>query len=70
MCPNGVGGADSALALQFDSLGPRLYDAFLKRGVLLRPLGNVVYFMPPYVITDAEVDRVIGCIREVVKQID
>jgi adenosylmethionine-8-amino-7-oxononanoate aminotransferase len=53
-----------------DSLGPRLYDAFLKRGVLLRPLGNVVYFMPPYVITDAEVDRVIGCIREVVKQID
>ena len=49
-----------------DSLGPRLYDAFLKRGVLLRPLGNVVYFMPPYVITDAEVDWVLGSIREVV----
>jgi adenosylmethionine-8-amino-7-oxononanoate aminotransferase len=53
-----------------DSLGPRLYDAFLKRGVLLRPLGNVVYFMPPYVITDPEVEWVIECIREVVKQVE
>jgi adenosylmethionine-8-amino-7-oxononanoate aminotransferase len=49
-----------------DSVGPRLYDEFLKRGVLLRPLGNVVYFMPPYVITDAEVDWVVGAIRDVV----
>src|SRR6266853_1911903 len=39
-----------------DDLGPRLYSAFLERGLLLRPLGNVLYFMPPYVITDKEVD--------------
>jgi adenosylmethionine-8-amino-7-oxononanoate aminotransferase len=39
-------------------IGPRLYDAFLKRGLLLRPLGNVLYFMPPYVITDEEVEWV------------
>ena len=50
-----------------DTIGPRLYTAFLERGLLLRPLGNVLYFMPPYVITDAEVDWVIGCIGEVVK---
>ena len=50
-----------------DDIGPRLYAEFLKRGVLLRPLGNVLYFMPPYVITDAEVDWVVGCIGEVVK---
>ena len=35
----------------FDRSGPRLAAAFLKRGILLRPLGNVVYFMPPYSIT-------------------
>jgi adenosylmethionine-8-amino-7-oxononanoate aminotransferase len=35
-------------------LGPRLYRTFLDRGLLLRPLGNVVYFMPPYVVSDAE----------------
>jgi len=50
-----------------DDLGPRLYNAFLERGILLRPLGNVLYFMPPYVVTDAEVDWVVGCIGEVVK---
>ena len=52
-----------------DSLGPRLYDEFLTRGLLLRPLGNIVYFMPPYVISDAEVDWVMACIREVVLQV-
>jgi adenosylmethionine-8-amino-7-oxononanoate aminotransferase len=33
--------------------GLRVYQYGLKHGVLLRPLGNVIYFMPPYVI-DAE----------------
>ncbi len=37
-----------------DQVGPRLAAAFLERGLLLRPLGNVVYFMPPYCITEAE----------------
>src|SRR5499427_7445594 len=49
-----------------DGLGPRLYNQFLERGILLRPLGNVLYFMPPYVITDAEVDWVTECMRDVV----
>lgn len=38
-----------------DGVGPRLAAAFLRRGLLLRPLGNVLYFMPPYVVTDDEV---------------
>jgi len=37
-----------------DGIGPRLAAAFLERGLLLRPLGNVVYFMPPYCITESE----------------
>jgi adenosylmethionine---8-amino-7-oxononanoate aminotransferase len=48
-----------------DQIGPRLSSAFLERGLLLRPLGNVLYFMPPYVITDNEVDWVLGQIGEV-----
>ncbi|HEY1726186.1 MAG TPA: adenosylmethionine--8-amino-7-oxononanoate transaminase [Steroidobacteraceae bacterium] len=31
----------------------------LERGVLLRPLGGVVYFVPPYVITPAEIDLMV-----------
>jgi adenosylmethionine-8-amino-7-oxononanoate aminotransferase len=38
--------------------GLRVYRQALARGVLLRPLGNVVYFMPPYVITPEEIDLV------------
>ena len=37
-----------------DQMGPRLSARFLARGLLLRPLGNIVYFMPPYAITDQE----------------
>mgnify|MGYP006265780265 FL=1 len=36
--------------------GLRVYRHALGRGVLLRPLGNVIYFMPPYVITPEEID--------------
>jgi len=35
--------------------GLRVYQHGLKNGVLLRPLGNVVYFMPPYVISSQEI---------------
>jgi len=49
-----------------DGIGPRLAAAFLDRGLLLRPLGNIVYFMPPYVITDEEVDWALGQIEQVV----
>ncbi len=36
--------------------GLRVYQHALTRGVLLRPLGNVIYFMPPYVVTPDEID--------------
>lgn len=32
----------------------RAFDLAMRRGVLLRPIGNTVYFMPPYVVEDAE----------------
>lgn len=35
--------------------GLKVYQYALSRGVLLRPLGNVIYFMPPYVITEQEI---------------
>lgn len=34
--------------------GLKVYQYALANGVLLRPLGNVIYFMPPYVITETE----------------
>ena len=37
-----------------DAAGPKIAAAFWGRGLLIRPLGNIVYFMPPYVIGEAE----------------
>jgi len=46
------------------SLRPRLYEFYLDRNVLLRPLGNVVYILPPYVITPDQLDDVYDVIRD------
>ena len=37
-----------------ERLGLKVYQYALSKGVLLRPLGNVIYFMPPYIITEEE----------------
>ena len=46
-------------------IGTRLGAAFLERNLLLRPLGNIVYFMPPYAITDAETQWALAQIGDV-----
>jgi len=50
---------DKAKRISFDAgerRGLRAYLHALPRGVLLRPLGDVIYFMPPYVIEPGEID--------------
>jgi adenosylmethionine---8-amino-7-oxononanoate aminotransferase len=44
------------------SAGRRMADAALARGVFLRPLGDVLYAMPPLCTTDAEVDQIADAI--------
>jgi adenosylmethionine-8-amino-7-oxononanoate aminotransferase len=52
-----------------DTVGPRLAQAFLERGLLLRPLGNVLYFMPPYVVTEPETAWALDQIRDVLSML-
>jgi len=42
-----------------DRRGLRVYLHGLEHGALLRPLGNVIYFMPPYVVSEAEIDHLV-----------
>lgn len=53
----------------FSSLKPCLYKFFLERGVLLRPLGNVIYVLPPYCIHPGDLDFVYDMIQEAVSSI-
>jgi adenosylmethionine-8-amino-7-oxononanoate aminotransferase len=43
------------------------YRHALSRGVLLRPIGNVLYFMPPYVITREEIDLLADVARTAIE---
>ncbi|MEQ9231827.1 MAG: adenosylmethionine--8-amino-7-oxononanoate transaminase [Cyclobacteriaceae bacterium] len=45
------------------SIRDHLYDYFLARDILLRPLGNVLYILPPYVIEMEDLKRVYGEIK-------
>lgn len=49
------------------ALGPRLMTFFRERDVLLRPLGNTVYVMPPYCIADDDLGRVYAVIGEAIE---
>ncbi len=42
----------------------RIYDFFIGRGILLRPLGNTIYIMPPYCITNEELDMIYQSITD------
>lgn len=44
--------------------GQRIYRHALSRGVLLRPIGNVVYFMPPYIVDEAQLDLMVRVAAE------
>lgn len=45
-------------------VGPRLRAFFRQRDLLIRPLGNVIYLMPPYCVTESDLDRAYGAIEE------
>jgi adenosylmethionine---8-amino-7-oxononanoate aminotransferase len=45
-------------------IGPKLLAFFGNRGLLLRPLGNTIYVMPPYCVTQADLDEIYAAIVE------
>lgn len=53
-----------------ERIGLQVYRYGLDNGVLLRPLGNTIYFMPPYIIEKSEIDKMIDTAYEAVKRIE
>lgn len=48
----------------FNAVKKTAYEYYLSKGVFLRPLGNVVYIMPPYCITKEELEKVYTVITD------
>jgi adenosylmethionine-8-amino-7-oxononanoate aminotransferase len=56
------------LAIDMDRYGSvrdELYQFFLERGILIRPLGNTIYLLPPYVITEDQLSKCYTAFEEV-----
>jgi len=45
-------------ASYYGTLRNKLYDFFIENGLILRPVGNIVYILPPYIITDQQLQKV------------
>jgi len=50
-------------------IGLKVHQYCLDKGVLIRPLGHVVYFMPPYIITYEEIDKMMDTTLEAIKNL-
>jgi len=47
----------------------KLYDFFISKGIIMRPVGNIVYILPPYIITDEHLDAIYETVTEAVNTI-
>jgi len=47
----------------------QFYQAALNQGVLLRPIANTVYFMPPYTISEDEIDFMLGATEKALQKV-
>jgi adenosylmethionine-8-amino-7-oxononanoate aminotransferase len=52
-----------------ERIGYQIYRCAEKKGVLLRNLGDVIYFMPPYIITEKEIDFMTGVAVDSVREV-
>lgn len=52
----------------YKRVGYNIYKNALKKGVILRALGNIVYFMPPFVISEEEIDFMVEVARDSIKE--
>ncbi len=51
-------------AAYYGSLRNQLYDFFIENGIILRPVGNIVYILPPYIISNAQLEKVYQTIEK------
>jgi adenosylmethionine-8-amino-7-oxononanoate aminotransferase len=48
----------------YGNLRNKLYNFFIENGIILRPVGNIVYILPPYIITENQLQKVYQTIEK------
>ncbi len=52
-----------------DRVGYKIYLEGLKRGIFMRPLGDIIYFIPPLIITNEEIETMMGAAFESIEAV-
>lgn len=53
----------------YGSMRTKLYNFFIEKGVILRPVGNIVYILPPYIVTDQQLQKIYTIIEEAIDMV-
>lgn len=53
----------------YGTLRNKLYNFFIENGVILRPVGNIVYILPPYIISEKQLDRIYQVIQNALETV-
>ncbi len=53
----------------YGSMRTKLYNFFIEQGVILRPVGNIVYILPPYIISEEQLEKVYEIVEQAVEMI-
>ena len=48
----------------YGTLRNKLYDFFIDNGIILRPVGNIIYILPPYIITESQLQKVYSTVEK------
>ncbi|MDX2330997.1 adenosylmethionine--8-amino-7-oxononanoate transaminase [Campylobacter hepaticus] len=64
----GMISAFDILSSKYERPGLFVFEKALEKGLLLRPLGNTIYFMPPYIITKEQISYIIKSLEQIFKE--
>ncbi len=53
----------------YGNMRNKLYNFFIDNGVVLRPVGNIVYILPPYIMTDSQLDKIYKTIEDAIEHV-
>jgi adenosylmethionine-8-amino-7-oxononanoate aminotransferase len=53
----------------YGTMRNKLYNFFIERGIILRPVGNIVYILPPYIISDEQLEKVYSIVIDAVDMV-
>jgi len=51
----------------YGTMRNKLYNFFIENGVVLRPVGNIIYILPPYIISEEQLEKVYAIVEQAIE---